>query len=61
VGLFFDSFLEGFLIFLEIWFLFRRIVKEIKENLFFLPGVVYPLYIKCSKRSLQAYIEGSTS
>ena len=29
---------------------FKRIVKEIKENLFFLPGVVYPLYIKCGKK-----------
>ena len=36
--------------------MFRKIVKEIKEN-FFLPGVVYHLYIKCGKKGLQAYIE----
>jgi hypothetical protein len=29
---------------------FKRIVREIRENLFFLPGVVYPLYIKCGKK-----------
>jgi len=37
--------------------LFRKIVKEIKKKTFFLPCVVYHLYIKSGKRDFQVYIE----